>query len=295
MSTLDGSIARESSADFVLFHAGAAAILANPSPRTANVTLTFLSAAGVQSLSIPAKGRIVTTLTGAVRVQSSEALAAIERLGGPGKLAINTAAPVADGRATLVFPHALAGDGYTSTLTLANVGREIQNLTVTFGGSTTTLELQPNEASSVSIASLLQTGSGAVTVTAAPVVGQAAIVGVLDIESQNGLTTIGARPAASGFVFPYVANGDGLFTGLAFATGGGAASITIDVYPPGGGPPKSATITLDANQQLGRLVSELVNGTGTQLGGYIRVRSDQPIWAWEIYGSLEAMASGPPL
>jgi len=52
---------------------------------------------------------------------------------------------------------------------------------------------------------------------------------------------------------------------------------------------------LGANRQLGRLVSELVPGTATQLGGYIRIRADQPIWAWEIYGSGEVMASGPPL
>ena len=121
------------------------------------------------------------------------------------------------------------------------------------------------------------------------------IVGVLDIENGNGLVTMGARPAAAEFAFPHVANGNGLFTGLAIATGGNAANITIEVYPSAGGTPKSATITLGPNQQLGRLVSELVDGVATQVGGYIRIRSDQPIWAWEIYGSGEIMASGPPL
>jgi hypothetical protein len=67
------------------------------------------------------------------------------------------------------------------------------------------------------------------------------------------------------------------------------------VYGSGGGTPRSATIRIEANQQVARLVSELVSGVGTQLGGYIRVRSDQPIWGWEIYGSTQVMASGPPL
>jgi hypothetical protein len=118
---------------------------------------------------------------------------------------------------------------------------------------------------------------------------------VLDIESATDAVTVGARPAATDFTFPHVANGNGLFTGLALATGSSSAKITIDVYAAGGGTPKSATVTLGANQQLARLVSELVSGVSTQLGGYIRVTADRPIWAWEIYGSGVVMASGPPL
>src|SRR6185369_9554802 len=107
MSSLDGSVARDTSTDFVLFHAGASAILVNPSSRPANVTMTSLGASGTQSFSIPPRSRVVTTLGSAVRVQSSEALAAIERTDGPGKLAINAAVPVTDGEGTLVFPHAV--------------------------------------------------------------------------------------------------------------------------------------------------------------------------------------------
>src|SRR5262245_78094 len=107
--------------------------------------------------------------------------------------------------------------------------------------------------------------------------------------------TIGARPAAREFAFPHVANGNAFFTGLAFATGSTTSTVTIEVFEAAGGTPKSATITLGANQQLARLVSELVPGSATQVGGYIRIHSDQPIWAWEIYGSAQGMASGPPL
>ncbi len=62
-----------------------------------------------------------------------------------------------------------------------------------------------------------------------------------------------------------------------------------------GSAPKTGVVTLTPNQQLSRLVSELVAGVETQVGGYIRIRSDNPIWAWEIYGSGQVMASGPPL
>ena len=96
-------------------------------------------------------------------------------------------------------------------------------------------------------------------------------------------------------MFPHVVNGSGLFTGLAFANGATPSTVTIEVYESGGGTPKSGTIVLGANQQLSRWVVDLVPGVETQVGGYIRIRSDRPIWTWEIYSSVQVMASGPPL
>jgi matrixin/IPT/TIG domain-containing protein len=296
LSMLDGAVAADASTDFVLFHPGASAIFVNPSPRVANVTMTFMSAPGGESFSIPPRGRVVRTINGAVRVQSSEALAAMERTLGTSKLAINAAVPVTDGRATLVFPHAVAGAGYTSTVTLANVGTTEQTVQMSFPGFAALQVLPPNTAARIPIAgAAINMTVGALSLSTADPSSPAGVVAVLDIENESGLVTMGARPAATELSFPHVANGNGLFTGLAFATGANATSITIEVYEPSGGSPKSATINLGANQQLARLVSELVADTATQLGGYIRIRADKPIWAWEIFGSGQVMASGPPL
>jgi hypothetical protein len=299
-STLDGAVARESSSDFVLFHAGAAAVLVNPSPRAANVVMTSLTTKVTQSFSIPPKAMFATTLESAVRVQSSEALAAIERSAVAGKLAVNTAVSGAEAQSVSVFPHAVIGGGYTSTLIVANLNANAQPIEVRFGTASATVTVDGNASARISLGSLFQPGTGsisvgAVTVTSSSLFGSQAIVAVLDIENESGLVTMGARPAATEFAFPHVANGNGLFTGLAFSTGSVPAQITIDVFGAAGGSPRSATITLGANQQLARLVSELVPGTATQVGGYIRIRSDQPVWAWEIYGSDNVMASGPPL
>ena len=126
--------------------------------------------------------------------------------------------------------------------------------------------------------------------------GGASLIGVLDIENSTEGITMDARPAGSDFTFPHVANGNGYYTGLAFATGNAAAKqIRIDVYPQSGATPVSTTISLDANQQVARLLSEFVPASANQLGGYIRIHSDQPISTWEIYGTAAAMASGPPL
>lgn len=292
MSTLDGTVARETSDDFVLFHAGANGIFVNPSSRVANVTMASLSGLSSESFSIPSQGRVVKPLRSAVRVQSSEALAAIERSDRPGKLAINEAVPVAAGQVTLVFPQAVMGGGYTSTLTLANIGGNGQ-VRLTFPGVDSIQSLAANTTARIPMTS--QAGNVTVGALTASATDGSSLVGVLDIENETGLVTIGARPAATEFAFPHVANGNGLFTGLAFAAGNSTARLTIEIFEPPGGAPKSATITLGANQQLARLLSELVAGTATQMGGYIRIHSDQPIWAWQIYGSAQVMASGPPL
>ncbi|HYR43959.1 MAG TPA: IPT/TIG domain-containing protein, partial [Terriglobia bacterium] len=59
MQRFDGSVMRDPSMDFVLFHTGASAILVNPTARPANVTLTELASGRSQQLPpIPPKGRL---------------------------------------------------------------------------------------------------------------------------------------------------------------------------------------------------------------------------------------------
>lgn len=303
MTQLDGSVARDTSADFVLFHAGASAMLVNPSARAANVTIANFGTTNSQSLTIPARGRTTIAVPGVIRVRSSEAIAAIERSSSMGKLAISAAVPISDAVSTLVFPHAVLGGGYTSTVTLVNVTGTPLEVAIAFGLAGGTLRLDPNATVRLPVAELLNISGNTIRVGALRVTGQVPVfggsagtlVGVLDIENGSGAVIMGARPAATEFFFPHVAHGNGLFTGLAFTTGDRAASITIDIYEAGGGMPNTRTIAIEANQQLGRLISELVPAVTTQMGGYIRIRSDQPIWSWEIYGSDSVMASGPPL
>src|SRR5439155_16743289 len=107
---------------------------------------------GTQSFTIPARGRFVTTLPGTVRVQSSEALAAVERSSAPGKLSINAAVPASDARSNLVFPHAVVGGGYSSTLVLANVSGTSQIVSVVFGSSSATVSIATNSSTRVSLA-----------------------------------------------------------------------------------------------------------------------------------------------
>jgi hypothetical protein len=289
LSAMDGSVARDTSTDFVMFHGGASAILVNPSLRSATVTITDLRTGNNQAITMPPVSRLVTPLTGPARVQSTEALAGIEIVNSPDGLSINAAEPVSAAQTSLVFPDAVVGGPYSSALTLVNVSAAAQNVSISFGGMTLSSAVGANGTARIPLTSPVP-AAGAVRVTA-----QGAILGVIDIDNGLDPVTVGARPGATDFLFPHLANGDGLFTGLAIVAGSASATVTVEIYNSTGGAPKSSTITLDSNQYLARLVSELVSGVATQLGGYIHIRSDQPIWAWEIYGSNRILAAGPPL
>ncbi len=303
MSSLDGSVPHDPSTDFVLFHPGASAIFVNPSIQTATVTITDLVTLNVQTITIAGRAKLSMPVGGISRVHSSEALSAIESFDNGADLGLGTPVPVSSAQSSLIIPDGVTGEGYTTILSLANVTNAmVEARPFRLAGRRRLSALAPNAGLRVSLADLLQLPAGsmvsdAVRVSAtAPLIGtpSAALLGVVDIENPTGLVSIGAPPAATDVVFPQVANGNGLFTGLCIVTGNLAATVTIDVYDPNGDTPKSATFTVGANQQIARLVSELVTTVTTQIGGYIRIHSDQPIWTWEIYGSgNRIMASGP--
>jgi len=302
MSEMDGSVPSRTSADFVLFHPGGLAFLVNPSPTlTANVTINEFGTGNSRTLTIPPMARISTPVSAVSRVQSTEPLVAIEDFGTSPQFGIGMPFPVSGVQSSFVIPDAVTGAGYTTVLALANIGSLAVDAQVSFGGISKSVHLNANAATRVSLSDLLQFPSsdlrtGAVRVDVSGIFGgHASLLGVADIQNAWSATPIGVRPASTDIWFPHVANGNGMYTGLAIATGSTATTVSIDVYLPNGGAPQSATINLGPNQQIAKQISELVPGVATQIGGYIHIRADQPVWTWEIYGSATIMASGPPL
>jgi hypothetical protein len=90
-------------------------------------------------------------------------------------------------------------------------------------------------------------------------------------------------------VFSQVANVPGFFTGLAFYNpGAAAAEIEIEVISATGESVGNATRQLPAGQRLSRLVDQLVTDSAGQAGGYVRIRSDQPIVAQLLFGTVKS-------
>ncbi len=95
-------------------------------------------------------------------------------------------------------------------------------------------------------------------------------------------------------VFGHVANGLGLFTGLAlFNPGSAEAHVTVEVHAADGTKVGTANVTLASGHRLARTLPELVPASDGLVGGYVVLKSEQPIVAQQMFGS-ETMLSAVP-
>ncbi|MBI4447239.1 MAG: hypothetical protein HY645_15210 [Acidobacteria bacterium] len=98
-------------------------------------------------------------------------------------------------------------------------------------------------------------------------------------------------------VFGQVANLLGFFTGLALYNPGTAtAQVTIEVFSAGGVKTGERTLSLGAGERISQLLSELIPATSGQAGGYVIVRSTEPLIAQQLFGDmgLTLLSAVPP-
>ncbi|RPJ61691.1 MAG: hypothetical protein EHM23_05990 [Acidobacteria bacterium] len=89
----------------------------------------------------------------------------------------------------------------------------------------------------------------------------------------------------------------GVWTGLAFHNPGNEkAVVTIEVYSAEGtktGEYENG-LQLGAGERVARTLDELIPGTQGQIGGYVVVRSSQPLIAQQLFFNAELMSAVPP-
>ncbi len=93
-------------------------------------------------------------------------------------------------------------------------------------------------------------------------------------------------------IFSHVANGQSYFTGLALLNPTLISSyVTIDVYSPQGARVGglASPLQLDPGKRISKVLTELVPGTAGQMGGFVVVRSTQPLIAQEVFGDTGMM------
>ena len=100
-------------------------------------------------------------------------------------------------------------------------------------------------------------------------------------------------------VFNHIANLPTVFTGFAFYNPGDqAANVLIEAFGTNGTKVAEKTLVLDPGERIARTLSDpdIWPSFPTQSGGYIRIRSDQPIAGQQLFGdrSLRYMAAIPP-
>ncbi len=298
LSEFDGASPAVPAMDFFFFHSGANAILVNPATQSVTATITDLNTQQSSPLDIPPRSQRTTPLAGPVRITALTSIAGVERFGTDGNLGLGQS--VSDPGSSLIFPHAVVGGGYRSWVSLANASSVPSRVSITFGSRTSSLQLAGRAATRVSLGKLFplsatEIETGAVQVDASGFFSGGNVAAVIDIETDQSVVTIAPVREATEIVFPHVANENGFFTGIAIAAAGSAAEVTIAVFDASGMQSGSGVVSVPANGHVARLLGELIPGFGNQSGGYIRLTSDQPVAAWEIYGTAAAMASGPPL
>src|SRR5439155_25943405 len=115
------------------------------------------------------------------RIQSSEALASVERFGIVPKLGIATPAPSSSAQTSLVIPTAITGSGYVTTLSLVNLSATAADAAISFAGGSRTVHLDANSAMRVPLANLLLLPVTTVLSDAVRIVSSQALLAVEDI------------------------------------------------------------------------------------------------------------------
>jgi len=237
---------------------------------------------------------------------SLDALVGFETYGGTGDGAALNAATNGSVLRAGYLPHFVVGGGYRTTLRLINASDTEQIIEVIADGideagqsipaKSTARTLSPNQFLQVDVAQQFAFRAPGITVGYlrwnVPL-NSGGVIGFLDYGTTDGvlLTAIQA-PATMGtrFLASQIAEGSGLYTGLAFLNSTTQGStVQIRAFSPEGQLLASTTFGLAAGERRSRLLRELLPEVSQQLGGYVGVESSQPIFMVEVFGSSDSL------
>ncbi|MBI3939878.1 MAG: hypothetical protein HY315_03515, partial [Acidobacteria bacterium] len=168
-------------------------------------------------------------------------------------------------------------------------------------GTPATLNLASGEALQRDAAELFDLGAASVAGSIRVEADGPGVIGDIIFGDPSNLNYAAAVPLqAQTFtkaVFSQVANTADIFTGLALYNPGTSPSIvTLEVFSAQSTLTGSVGLIIDGGKRLSKLVGELMPSTVPQSGGYIIIRSTQPIIAQQLFGDsgLNFLSSVPP-
>jgi len=220
-------------------------------------------------------------------------------------LAVQFGDPIAT---TLYAPHFAVRGGYQSFFNLANTSEEtITARVLVHGADGSTLgdsgpiEIEKLKQISFDLAEKFSLESSDVISGWVEVVSSSqTIAGSVEIFAFDG-RALTAVPLSRGglrrLAFTHVADGLGFATGLALLNANAApAAVTIRVFDAAGTQTAQAARTLEAGERLVGLLSEILPGIAPQIGGYIRIESDQNLIGLELFYTtdLESLSAVLP-
>ncbi len=93
-------------------------------------------------------------------------------------------------------------------------------------------------------------------------------------------------PPATDFYYSHIAQNLGYYTGIAiFNPGTTKADVNLDVFTKDGTLVGSFETLIQPGQKISKLLYEMVRASYGQIGGYVHVRSDQPVVSFSLFGT----------
>jgi len=298
--------------------------ICNPGSDAVTAELQLLSLSGSEvartSLDIPAHGFRKGTLREVFVVPSDFRVGFIAgkvvkgegvigfasiRLGAEGTLIGLNVAEASTGQA-LFSGQMAAGPGVFSSFRLVNTSLAVRHVTlyaIDEAGQQLVapvgLDMQPLSAYEADAAGLFGFSGSSLVVGSLRVESDApGVIGDVVFGEPDKLVLAAALPLQDELftkvVFSQVANGMGLFTGLAFyVPGSEPATVTILVYSAEGVKTGETELVMPGGSRKSRLLTEFIPGTAGQIRGFVLIRSTQPLVAQELFAGADSMSAVP--
>ncbi len=308
----------------------------NPAASEASITLLLFDSVGVQVGSATQTLRPESTLVrdvqdlfgisissftgGYIKGRSSMPLVVHSIFGNALDFSVlNTQA--VNSRSSYFIPHFATGGPYATELTLVNVDTGIPaEITVTLmddsgaalpiAGNPATITIAPKNQRTSSLADLfpalgpdLRTGSIQVAVRLrqqGPFGAGPSLIGAAQFQSADGSASTAiplVLSAFNDFAYSHIAQNLGYFTGVVLLnTNSRASHFNLDVYSAEGSLVGNYSAMLQPGERIAKLVYELVPASAGQMGGYVRITSDERLTSFAFFGTtdIRTLSAIPP-
>ena len=289
----------------------------NPNANSATVAMQlYRNGGGVQNQTLHVTANSRSVVDGAVFqvsepaflvLQSDQPIWALAEFGGELTRACLPAEGLyATGR-TLVLPHVAEGGGWRTQVVISNTDTNTAHLTARYYSETgvqiasTTLDVLSKRILLSDVWALFGTGQPADLRTGwIEVTGDTSRVHAGIIFSGEGDQVLSALPAQptpqTDIYFSHVAQDSLYYTGIALVNDSGhPADVTIEIWSAAGVLVNSAAVTgLDDRSKYVRFLSDPLLGVNQQLGGYIHIHADRPLYAYSLFGITGQLLSAIP-
>jgi hypothetical protein len=211
--------------------------------------------------------------------------------------------------------HFASGSGFVTELNFVNIDASVpaditltayddKGILVASGTNPVKLLIQPNTQVIRTVEDLFRLASSSLTTgyiqvdvatsNQGPFVSTPALAGSVRFGAANGGFSASLPlflPAITDFVYSHVAQNQEFYTGATLLnTNSTATSVTVEVFTKDGVLVGTFSGTVEPRQKIAKLIFQLIAAVTNQVGGYIKVRANQPITSFSLFGDTKGLS-----